>query len=352
MDNYHHDVSKKEILKLRELQKQLPSFLREFFTGIAQRTATKTSMAYAYDLCVFFRYIYEEHRVLGGVESENLEVSDLDKISVVDIEAFLEYLGYYIKTDTENPENALEFSNNSRGKSRKLASVRAMYKYFFKREKIKTNPPSLVDLPKTNSKAIIRLDVNEVGDLLDAVETGEKLTKTQKARHKKMQKRDLAIMTLFLGTGMRISEVVGINIEHLNFNENSVLITRKGGDTALIYFGDEVLEALLNYMEERKEIITEEENTALFLSNQCRRISLRQVQILVKKYSESVTAKKITPHKLRSTFGTNLYNETKDINIVANVLGHKTIETTQKHYVDTEEQLKRNVVKHTKLRKD
>lgn len=352
MADYHREVAKKEILKLRAVQKQLPPFLKEFFLGISQKNATRTVLAYAYDLCVFFRYIYEEHHELGGIETKDLKLSDLDKITVIDIEGYLEYLSYYIKTDNENPENAPEFTNDGNGKARKLASIRAVYKYFFRKEKIKSNAPSLVDLPKIADKTIIRLDVNEVANLLDAVESGDKLTKTQKARHEQMKKRDLALMTLFLGTGMRISEVVGINLEHLNFEENSVLITRKGGSTALVYFGDEVSDALLDYIEEREKAVTKEENdTALFLSNRGKRISLRQVQDMVKKYSQGITSKKITPHKLRSTFGTNLYNETRDINIVANVLGHKTIAVTQKHYVDTEERIKLEAVKHTKLRK-
>lgn len=368
MADYHDQLKKTEILKLRELQKELPPFLKEFFVGISHRTSPKTATAYAYDLGVFFRFIYEEHRILGGIPSIELTLSNLDDITVTDMEEFLNYLSFYIKLDNKNTNNngtenngaenkkrehSPEVSNENRSKARKLSAIRTVYKYFLKKEKIKTNPPSLIDMPKITDKAIVKLEVNEIGDFLDAVESGNKLTPHQKTHHKRTQKRDLALITLMLGTGLRISECIGINLEHIDFDINGVSVTRKGGDTAIIYFGEEVQEALEDYIKERKELIPKDENeTALFLSTHGYRISARQVQILVKKYSQGVTIKKITPHKLRSTFGTNLYRETGDIYLVANALGHSNVNTTHKHYVDMQEENRKKVVTHTKLRKN
>lgn len=353
MANYHENLSTQEVLKLRKLQKQLPSFLRSFFNSVSSKSSSRTATAYAYDLIVFFRYIFEEHKDLGGTNTKDLELSDLEKISAEDIEDFLNYLSFYVKNNSKNPEKSPEVTNADKGKARKLSAIRTMYKYYYSHERISKNPTTLVDSPKLHNKAIVRLNNNEVGHLLDAVESGSKLTKTQKSRHQQNQKRDLAIMTLLLGTGLRISECIGINLNDLNFNENNVLVTRKGGDTAFVYFSDEVAIALWEYFELRQKLPTKDkEETALFLSNQGRRMSPRTIQLLVKKYAQGVTSKKITPHKLRSTFGTNLYNETRDIYLVASVLGHSDVAVTQKFYVAMEEQNKQNAVNCVKLRKN
>ena len=161
------------------------------------------------------------------------------------------------------------------------------------------------------------------------------------------------MMTLLLGTGMRVSECVGINIKDLDFKNNAVKVTRKGGNEVFLYYGDEVLEALTDYLEERLYTVTKDENEpALFLSGQGKRIGVRTVQNMVKKYANGVTLKKITPHKLRSTFGTNLYQETGDIYLVADVLGHADVNTTRKHYADIEDGRRRMAATRIKLRKD
>ncbi len=353
MSTYHEEQKTKETLRLREVQKELPPFTQAFFRGIAQTTSPKTRLAYAYDLRIFFRYLYEEHRTLGGIEAKDFTASHLDAVTSEDIDCFLEYLSYYIRTDAEHPAAGKEMHNEEKGKSRKLAAVRMLFKYCYKKKLIRSDPAALVDTPKIHDKAIIRLDVNEVADLLDAVESGEGLTDRQKAFHEKTKKRDLALMTLLLGTGMRVSECVGINLKDLDFKNNAVKVTRKGGNEVFLYFNEEVRETLEVYLEERKNMPTKEtDEPALFLSGQGNRIGVRAVQNLVKKYANTVTLKKITPHKLRSTFGTNLYQETGDIYLVADVLGHADVNTTRKHYADIEDGRRRKAATRIKLRKD
>ena len=353
MSTYHEELKQKEILRLREIQKDLPTFTQSFFRSIAQTTSTKTRLAYAYDLRVFFRYLYEEHRTLGGIETRNLTAEHLNEISSEDIDSFMEYLSYYIRTNEENPEQAQEIQNEEKGKSRKLAAVRMLFKYFYKVKAIEANPATLVDTPKIHEKAIVRLDVNEMADFLDAVETGEKLSSRAKVFHEKTKKRDLAMMTLMLGTGIRISECVGIDIKDLDLDNNALKVTRKGGDEVFLYYSDEVKEALESYLEERRQQATKEVNEpAFFLSNQGKRITVRSVQNMVKKYAQGVTLKNITPHKLRSTFGTNLYHETGDIYLVADVLGHADVNTTRKHYAEIEDGQRRRAATHIKLRKE
>ena len=235
---------------------------------------------------------------------------------------------------------------------RKISSLKSFYNYFFRIEKLTTNPAALVQLPKLHEKEIIRLDVDEVALLLDEVEQGENLTEKQKAYHNRTCVRDLALLTLLLGTGIRVSECVGLNLDDVDFKNGGIHIHRKGGKEVTIYFGSEVEEALLDYLEERKEI-TEAPGSeeALFLSLQRKRISVRSVENLVKKYAKLVTPlKKITPHKLRSTYGTNLYRETGDIYLVADVLGHSDVNTTKKHYAALEDERRRSARNAVKLR--
>lgn len=125
---------------------------------------------------------------------------------------------------------------------------RSMYKYYLRKGYISTNPAALVDTPKIHDKNIIRLEANEVANLLDEVETGENLTERQQKFHEKTKIRDLAIITTLVGTGIRVSECVGLNIDDINFDNFSFVITRKGGKEAEIYFGDEVAEALSDYL--------------------------------------------------------------------------------------------------------
>ena len=205
-------------------------------------------------------------------------------------------------------------------------------------------------MPKIHDKAITRLDINEVAEFLDNVESGNKLTDNQLKRHDKLKCRDLALLTLMLGTGIRVSECVGLDINDVDFDNDRIKVVRKGGSESFVYFGDEVRNALLDYMEERKNLTTEPgHENALFISAKNKRLCVRSVELLVKKYASTVTTvKHITPHKLRSTYGTNLYQASKDIYLVADVLGHKDVNTTRRHYaeiVDENKRSARNIVR-------
>ena len=343
--NYHDQINALNILKLRELLKELPPFCKQYFRGIENETSTRTRIAYAMDLKIFFGFLKETNSILGKIEIISYPVSLLDDLRREDIEEYLEYLTYYEK-------DGKIFTNDERGKSRKLASLRSFYSYFYTGEIISKNVASLVPMPKLHQKQIIRLDPNEVSSLLDLVEHGEKLTTSEKKYHNKTVLRDLAILTLLLGTGIRVSECVGLDLQDVDFDNGGIKIRRKGGYEAVIYFGDEVEEALQNYLYLRKEVIPESgHENALFLSMQNRRLTVRSIENLVKKYASKVTSlKKITPHKLRSTYGTNLYRETNDIYLVADVLGHKDVNTTKKHYAALDEEIRRQAANKVKLR--
>ena len=344
-NNYHEEQNKLNIIKMRNVLSELPSFCKQFFRGIENNTSARTRLAYAYDLRVFFEYMKKNNSYCQKMEIKDFPLSILDSIRREDIEEYLEYVTYYQKDDRE-------ITNEERGKSRKLASLRSFYNYFFQSELIEKNPAALIPMPKLHQKEIIRLDADEVALLLDEVEDGDKLTKSQKRFHDKTKVRDTALLTLLLGTGIRVSECVGLDIEDVDFKNNGIKVCRKGGYEAIVYFGEEVEKALFDYLEQRKRIIPlSGHEHALFLSMQNRRITVRAVENMVKKYASTVTTlKKITPHKLRSTYGTSLYRETGDIYLVADVLGHKDVNTTKKHYAALEDERRRRAANAVKLR--
>ncbi len=344
-DNYHDQQNIGNVQKMREVLNTLPTFCGQFFRGISEYTSARTRLAYAYDVRVFFEYLHDRNSYCHRMEIRDFPIEVLERLTREDIEEYIEYLSYYEK-------DGKVFTNDERGKKRKLAALRSFYNYYFQAELIEKNPAVLVPLPKLHEKEIIRLDADEVAILLDQVEDGTGLTKAQQRFHKVTKTRDVAILTLLLGTGIRVSECVGLDIGDVDFKNNGIKIRRKGGYEAIIYFGEEVENALQDYLDERFHIIPQSgHENALFLSIQNRRISVRAVENMVKKYSSTVTSlKKITPHKLRSTYGTSLYRETGDIYLVADVLGHKDVNTTKKHYAALEDERRRYAADKVRLR--
>ena len=336
---YHEQTDVENTLRLRDVLKTLPPFCRDFFRAIEPRTTTKTRISYAYDIRIFFQFLLEQNPVFKDI---------LDQITAIDLEEYEEYLKVYQAGDKTE-------TNGERGLKRKMSSLRSFYAYYFKREMIHTNPTVLVDVPKIHQKSIIRLEADEVALLLDYIEHGgDDLTGQKKVYYEKTKDRDLALVTLLLGTGVRVSECVGLDIEDVDFKNNGIKVTRKGGNEMVVYFGPEVEKALKNYLEVRKNIVpVEGHEHALFYSTQRKRIGVQAVENLVKKYARQVTTtKKITPHKLRSTYGTALYQETGDIYLVADVLGHKDVNTTKKHYAALDDSRRRQAATAVKLRED
>lgn len=345
---YHEQTDVDNTLRLRDVLKTLPPFCRDFFRAIEPRTTTKTRISYAYDIRIFFQFLLEQNPAFRDWSIDAFTVDVLDQLTAVDLEEYEEYLKVYQAGDKTE-------TNGERGLKRKMSSLRSFYAYYFKREMIHTNPTVLVDVPKIHQKSIIRLEADEVALLLDYIEHGgDELTGQKKVYYEKTKDRDLALVTLLLGTGVRVSECVGLDIEDVDFKNNGIKVTRKGGNEMVVYFGPEVEKALKNYLEVRKNIIpVEGHEHALFYSTQRKRIGVQAVENLVKKYARQVTTtKKITPHKLRSTYGTALYQETGDIYLVADVLGHKDVNTTKKHYAALDDSRRRQAATAVKLRED
>lgn len=344
---YFNERSEKTTKKIREIISELPDFAYDFFVGVENNTSPLTRLNYAYDLRIFFDFLMNETGLYRDKKTVyDLEVEDLEKVKTSHIERYLSYIAHYEDKDGNKK------SNSERGKARKLATLRSFFKYFYRKDMISRDVASKVMTPKIHDKGIIRLENDEVRKFLNQAESGYSLEGNAKSYHKHTSVRDTAMLTLMLGTGIRVSECVGLNLDDIDFKINGISITRKGGNQVVLYFSDEVKVALVDWLEERERNTKVDPNEhALFLSLQNKRISVRAVQNLVKKYAKVTTPlKKITPHKLRSTYGTALYRETQDIYIVADVLGHRDVNTTKKHYAAISDDIRRAAANKVKLR--
>ena len=332
--------------KLKELLEILTEFCTQYFDSLEFNMQPRTKIAYAMDIKGFFEFVFECLPKLSSYAMKDFKPQDLEKIDGTDITRYLRHVKLYKK-------NGRDITNSESAAKRKLCALRRFYEYYCRYEIISLNPTIKVDMPKIHEKAIIRMEPNEVAEFLDNVESGNKLTKTQLQSHEKLKTRDLALLTLMLGTGIRVSECVGLDLQDIDFKNNGITVTRKGGNQMVVYFGEEVENALKTYLyTTRKQTVplSGHEN-ALFLSTQRKRMGVQAVENMVKKYAREVTPnKKITPHKLRSTYGTALYKETGDIYLVADVLGHKDVNTTKKHYAAIDEDRRRQAAGAVKLR--
>lgn len=343
MDNYFEKRDKKNIQQISKYLHRLPLFCLDFILEKEATSSTSTRLALVIDLAVFFDFI-AEHKF--GINPTDVSMQDMQKITASDISRFLNYISYYQK-------EGVHYKNSNTGKSRKLASVRGLFKWLFKKDLISSDVAAKVDPPKKYEKAIVRLEVPEVEKILDCSEDGcLSMSKRQAKYLQNISARDTAILTLFLSTGIRVSECVGLDIKDFDFDNNAFRITRKGGNQTILYLSQEARQALLKWLKVRENSKIPPTEKAMFTSLQKRRMTVRTMEYMVKKYAKFVNPlKKISPHKLRSTYGTNLYRQTKDIYMVADVLGHKDVNVTKKHYAAIAEDAKKQAAEIIKLRK-
>lgn len=354
---YQERLNTERTEKVRQMLKSLPASCTDFINSITLTTSPLTRMAYTIDLQTFCDYACKELPYFAAKTPQDWTDGDLAHFSARDLNGYADYLTLYYKDASigETIEQQKVLRNHESGIMRKLSSLRSYFDFLFKTERIPGNVAALVSLPKLHEKPILHLIGPEIERLLSVADDGAELTQAQQRFHSHTRKRDYAILMLFLGTGVRVSECVGIDIGDLDFSSNAVLVTRKGGNQVILYYPQEVADALKSYLEERKSIspaVKADEN-ALFLSLQRRRISQRAVQMMVKKYCAVAVPlkKRMSPHKLRSTYATRLYHETEDIYLVADALGHSDVNTTRRHYAAMSDQRRREAAKNVHLPK-
>jgi len=306
--------------KSEEILNELPEFIRDYARSIHHSVAPRTILEYCKDIKTFFSYLEDVKHI------REVSVETLGSIRKTDFEIYFEYLEHYEKDFVERTNARVSIK-------RKMSSLRSLYDYLFTNELIPSNELAKVLMPKLSKKEIIYLNEDEAKKLMDDTENGIDMTKKEKDYHKKQNVRDTAILALLLSTGIRVSECAELDIDDVDMKSSSVHIVRKGGDESIVYFSDNAAAYIESYLEERKNMEGVKDEKALFLSSRKQRMNVRTIEMLVKKHAKkSVPLKHITPHKLRSSYATNLYKATGDIYAVAESLGHKSVQTTRDHY--------------------
>jgi len=287
---------------------------------IAERGYSKlTIKEYKSDLSLFARYLKDEFDC------------DVDKLTIGEIDQFqlTEFLSDIILIN----------DNSAATRNRKLYSLRSFFNFLVKRNLLSHNPTLAIDATKVNLKSEpVYLKGTDINDYLKAIEN----------YNSKACSRDLAINKMFLYCGLRISELVNLDLDDINYEDRSIKFYGKGNKERYVPLHQEVILAIKNYLPDRAKIKPNNQDAvqALFLSSHGNRINIRTVQIMVKKYAKLAGVKNandVTPHKLRHTFASMLYKETKDLRVLQELLGHSNISTTQ-IYTHTDKEERKNAV--------
>ncbi len=321
---YNETLKKEKTLKFRELENLLPIYIHPYLDSMIVDYQINTLIAYTRDLITFFEFLLEMNPTLKNKEIKDIPASVLENLTIQDITEYRNYLSLN--------EGIHEHSNQASSIERRMAPLRGFFNDAYTTGILKVNPTILLNRHKrkrTHKKEVIYMNHEEVENFMYAVENTMVKSENQQKFCERTKYRDKAIITLMLHTGIRISECVGLDLDDVNFRNHTIRIVRKGGDEASLFFNVEVSEALFKYIElERPHFINDDNEKALFLSSQKKRMAVRSIQMMVKKYArESVSHKNITPHKLRSSYGTNLYEVNSDIFAVSERLGHRNLNT-------------------------
>lgn len=332
------DTKLEDDLKLKKAE--LPAFCKTFFNSTDTSISIRTKISYAMDMRVFFKWVIQSNPAYSKYEIKDLPFECIENLTSLDIDEYMMWLSNY-------DDEGIKYRNDLKAKKRKLSTLRSFFRFYVEKNFLKFNPAADVRNVKLEKTLPTVLDEDEVKAFLSIIEYGSGLTDKALEYHEKTKTRDLAIFTILLNTGIRISELVGLNLNDFDFDKGEFRVIRKGNKEDIIPYNEAVEDILFYYLDyDRGNFTEDDEEQALFLSLQKKRITVKAVENLCKKYSEiAVPLKKITPHKLRSTFGTKIYNDTGDIYLTADLLGHSSVDTTKRYYASINTQRKRDAVR-------
>lgn len=323
--DYYYQKKREYKDKLEELKQKLPGYVQPYLNDKELTIQISSVTAYAYDLVVFFEYLVQENPLCKGLSTHEVPLEVIAALDYNDINEYQRFL-----------KQSSFHESSEKGIARRMAPLRGFYQYQCIHGELQKDPTIGASKQKLKKRDdIVYMDQREVNSFLNTVQYTNIRSERQRKFCEKAQYRDTALCTLMLKTGIRVSECVGIDLDDLNFTSKCVRIVRKGGFSKVVYFDDMTATALKEYIEyERNPMLpTDSDEPALFLSNRKTRIGVRAVENIIKKFAEeSVPGKHITPHKLRSSFGSALYEQTGDIYLVATALDHQDINTSARHY--------------------
>lgn len=329
--NYAKQKQKKYIDDTITMLEQMPPFVDYYFKANSLTLSASSQHSYMYDIYNFLKWWHSNLPELRDTKLCKMTIENIACVSPADI---LDYISAMRNdSDVFLSESTL---------ARRCAALNSLFDYLKQYGFIESNPMSDVKRPKVKKdKRIIKLDDDEVERFFSSILYGTGFTEHQRKYLENTKQRDYAIATLLLTSGIRVSEMVGLNINDISFQNYRIQITRKGGKRQYIPLSDNTLHVLQDYLQVRNTVhpALPQDASALFLSTQNTRMTTAAVQNMIKKFAKAAGIDKpITPHKLRKTYGTNLYNKTRDIYLVANALGHDSVTTTTKHYVASDDE--------------
>lgn len=318
--NYFKERDKKNMNIVTQLSTSLPPAVTEYINAVSLSRAPSTLANYSRQLNIFFTWIHDNDIVKKAVT--DIDFNDLSNITTDDVVLFM---------------HELKFAGDSDETLRAyLRAISAFYVHFIKIGKLKANPVDGVARPKHKKSPRIYLDKADTDKYMHSVNTADGLTDRESKYRDTIQtaSRDILIVNLLYDTGVRVSELVGLDIKDIDLQRCRMTVQRKGGDINLVYFSDASKQYILDYLDVRKKIVADNED-ALLLSfvgtNKGHRMSVRSVEILIKKYAAAsavTNAQKFTPHKMRHTCGMSLLKATHDISLVKKQFGHRNITST------------------------
>ena len=335
---------------LRELPDFVFSYIEEYYSG----ESINTKLGYSLDIKVFLDFLrYENY--FSKEKNEDFTASDMDKVSPVMLIRFKSYLREYDISYLSPRGRKIKrtVKNSPFGINRKLSAVRGLFIYLYKTEQISQNITDKVDFMKLHQKIKKPLTTQETVRLIDVLYNGDKYYEgRQLTEYKKRRLRDIALFITYLGTGVRVSELVALNIGDLDFdaenNIGSFIVTRKGGDQQEIFMPPQVFQALWEYVSS----LDKKDNEPLFCNRSGERIKVGGVEKVLKSYCFTVGIThpdKTRPHALRRTFACQLLADGVDIKMVAELMGHKNIEVTHKYYAQYSAQQRRDIMHEHKV---
>lgn len=338
--------------RLRDYLSELPDFVFRFIDYYYDGDSVNTQLAFALDIKIFLNFLCVTKKFPYD-SIEDFTENDMEQISVDDLLEYKSYLRQYTLTyiDADGKSYERTHRNSAYGINRKMSSLRSLFSYLYKTDKISQNITLKVDMNKLVQKIKKPLTVQETMRLMDVILNGEKYFKgRQLTEYLNRKTRDIALYLTYLGTGVRVSELVNLDISDIDFETSSFTVTRKGGSEDEIFMPVQVENELLTYLEWRKE--KKVDSPALFISRNNERLTVSSVEHNLKTYcyAAGITNKdKTRPHALRRTFACTLLEEGVDIKMVAELMGHKNIEVTHKFYAQYSSKAKKDIMRNREL---
>lgn len=358
---YKEQKNAETTVKILELETILPDFCHGYIVSISGYNKPLTQLAYLQRIQFFLQWLLEYNSFFCKhyTKINEFNVSDLELLKKADFEEFLAHISKFGAVSKEEIKSSIEtgkYITESKPATRNnyLSALRSLFTYFLENDMIDTAPVLKIRQATVNKTIPVALNDNQIDRISDTIMNGSEFISAKQEESRLITSaRDLAIYTLALHTGIRISELVSLDVKDINWNDRSFKVIRKRGNEDIVYFDNTTERVLLDWLDERTNLketlgITDDNEPALFISTKGRnrgtRLSVRSVERMVKKYAEIAVpeVKGMHVHSLRSTCATNVYEKSHDLVYTKSLLGHSSVNTTMRYVKDDEQKKKDN----------